>query len=129
MKRTSLRTLLVATCAVAVVSAAAVTTATGQIAPLDVSVCPDNRLCIWRYDDYNGDRKVIDGNEAGTGWHNLDVQRRSAKSRLVNKVALLRDTGGYKACVVPGSNWPNTATGRPWEAYKVKNPGEPCFPD
>lgn len=90
--------------ALAVVGALAVAD-TGMIGKRDASTCPDQKGCAWNNAHYTGDRREIDADLAGTGWHNFDHGKQSAKNRFNAKslvVAKGSDGNGDHNCMRPG---------------------------
>jgi hypothetical protein len=101
-----------------------------QIALADSPGCADGNACAWNDYNYNGSRRDIDGSQGGTGWHNFQHRKYSAKNRFDTRCILLSSfIGGGGPGVVslnPGENDPTAPGAGGWWAFKVTDSGVFC---
>jgi hypothetical protein len=102
--------------------------ASSPLTTLDATCPSNNNSCVWKGSLYNGNKILIGAGEGGTGWHNFDNSKFSAKNRFNNRCLELSyfiGGGGAPDTLNPGENNPAAGPGG-WESYKVTGSGVLC---
>jgi len=91
---------------------------------MDVPTCPDGSVCFWTGHEYTGDRRVKGNTDAG--WHQIDIDAKSAKNRFANRKVLMRQNAFQidPDCVGPGKNEEAFLTY--WREYNVGQQESRC---
>lgn len=96
-------------------------------ASADTSMCPDYRACLWRYDNYNGDRFVIDPDQWSNDiWYGSGTHH-SAKNHFLNRTIKIgnstSDGVNVVACLDAGEVRPDPGY---FEVFKILGGGNQC---
>ena len=98
-----------------------------EIAPLASGVgCADGRACMWRMNNYEGEKRFAYGFEDSLGWRRWEDGWRwnSSKNRFGNRSFYVADFFSIISCLDPGENRPNHDPAA--DRYNVQGPGSSC---